>query len=170
MALPSKLKNFNLFNDAKSYLGQVPELTLPKLGRQMEEYRAGGMNGPVKIDLGQAALEAEVTLGGLVTQVFQQYASTRVDGMLLRFAGAYQEDTTSIVSAVEVVMRGRIEEIDSGNAKVGENSDMKVKLTLSYYKLTIDGAEIIELDLTNMVERVNGIDMLAEQRKAIGLS
>lgn len=67
-------------------------------------------------------------------------------------------------------MRGRIEEIDSGNAKVGENSDMKVKLTLSYYKLTIDGAEIIELDLTNMVERVNGIDMLAEQRKAIGLS
>ncbi|PKM01465.1 MAG: phage tail protein, partial [Gammaproteobacteria bacterium HGW-Gammaproteobacteria-6] len=87
MALPRKLKNFNLFNDANSYLGQVPEFTLPKLTRQMESYRAGGMNGPVKIDLGQGELEAEMTLGGIVRQVFEQYASTRVDGVLLRFAG-----------------------------------------------------------------------------------
>lgn len=169
MALPKKLKNFNVFNDAQSYLGQVPEIVLPKLTRQMEEYRAGGMNGPVKIDLGQGALEAEMTLGGLMPQVFRQYATTRVDGILLRFAGAYQEDSTGTVSAVEVVMRGRYEEIDPGSAKVGENSDMKAKLTLSYYKLTINLEEIIEIDMTNMVERVNGEDMLLAQRLAIGL-
>ena len=169
MALPRKLKNFNVFNDAQSFLGLVPEVTLPKLTRQMESYRAGGMNGPVKLDLGQGELEAELTLGGMVTQVFQQYANSRVDGILLRFAGAYQEDATGLVSAVEVVMRGRYEEIDPGNAKVGDNNDMKVKLALSYYKITIHGAEIIELDLTNMVERVNGVDVLAEQRKAVGL-
>jgi hypothetical protein len=170
MALPRKLKNFNVFNDAQSYLGLVPEVTLPKLTRQMESYRAGGMNGPVKLDLGQNELEAELTLGGLITQVFQQYANTRVDGILLRFAGAYQEDGTGTVSAVEVVMRGRYEEIDSGNAKVGENNDMKVKMPLSYYKLIIDGEEIIEIDVTNMVERVNGVDMLAKQRQALGLN
>ena len=169
MALPRKLKNFNVFNDAQSFLGLVPEVTLPKLTRQMESYRAGGMNGPVKLDLGQGELEVELTLGGMVTQVFQQYANSRVDGILLRFAGAYQEDATGLVSAVEVVMRGRYEEIDPGNAKVGDNGDMKVKMVLSYYKLTIDGAEIIELDLTNMVERVNGVDMLADQRRAVGL-
>jgi hypothetical protein len=169
MALPRKLKNFNLFNDANSYLGQVPEFTLPKLTRQMESYRAGGMNGPVKIDLGQGELEAEMTLGGIVRQVFEQYASTRVDGVLLRFAGAYQEDTTGQVSAVEVVMRGRHEEIDLGNAKVGESNDVKIKLTLSYFKLTIDAAPLVEIDMTNMVETVNGVDMLAAQRAAVGL-
>jgi P2 family phage contractile tail tube protein len=170
MALPRKLKNFNLFNDAQSYLGLVPEITLPKLMRQMESYRAGGMNGPVKLDLGQGEMEAEITLGGIVTQVFKQYANTRVDGILMRFAGAYQEDATGAVSAVEVVMRGRYEEIDSGNSKVAESNDMKAKLVLSYYKLTIDNEEIIEIDLTNMIERVGGVDMLAKQRQALGIN
>lgn len=169
MALPRKLKNFNVFNDAQSYLGQVPEVVLPKLMRQMESYRAGGMNGPVKIDLGNGEMEMEMTLGGVMRQVFNQYASSRVDSCLLRFAGAYQEDSTGVVTAVEVVMRGRPEEIDMGTAKVGESNDNKVKWPLSYYKLTIDGQEVIEIDLTNMVERVNGVDMLAEQRQAVGL-
>lgn len=170
MALPKKLKNFNVFADAKSWLGQVPEVTLPKLTRVMENYRAGGMNGNAKIDLGQGDLEAEMTLGGLMKQVFESYANTRVDGVLLRFAGAYQEDGTGTVSAVEVVMRGRYEEIDLGNAKVGENSDTKVKIALSYYKLTIDSVETIEIDIINMVEVVNGVDMLAAQRQAIGIN
>ncbi|MFA7351682.1 MAG: phage major tail tube protein [Methylotenera sp.] len=170
MAMPRKLKNFNLFADAVSWIGLVPEVVLPKLTRVMEGYRAGGMNGSAKVDLGQGDLEAELSLGGLVKQVFEQYANTKVDGVLLRFAGAYQEDATSSVSAVEVVMRGRYEEIDMGNAKVAENADMKVKIPLTYYKLTIDGTEMIEIDVVNFIERVNGVDMLAKQRQAMGIN
>ncbi len=62
MALPRKLKNMNLFNDGINYAGQVVEITLPKLSRKMEEYRGGGMNGPVQIDLGQEALELQWTV------------------------------------------------------------------------------------------------------------
>ncbi len=170
MALPKKLKNFNIFADAKSWLGQVPEVTLPKLTRVMEKYRAGGMNGNASIDLGQGDLEAELTLGGIIEEVFKQYANTKVDGVLLRFAGAYQEDATAVVSAVEVVMRGRYEEIDQGNAKVGESGDMKVKLPLTYYKLTIDNVVMIEIDVVNFIEIVNGVDMLAKQRQAMGIN
>lgn len=59
MALPSKLKNLNLFNDGLSYIGLVTEFKLPTLTRKMEEYRAGGMVGPVDVDLGQEKIEAE---------------------------------------------------------------------------------------------------------------
>jgi len=45
MGLPRKLKNFNLFQNGVSFMGMVPEVTLPKLSRKMEEYRAGGMSG-----------------------------------------------------------------------------------------------------------------------------
>ena len=41
MSLPKKLKNFVLFNDGNAYLGEVPEVTLPKLVTKMEDYRAG---------------------------------------------------------------------------------------------------------------------------------
>jgi P2 family phage contractile tail tube protein len=39
----------------------------------------------------------------------------------------------------------------------------------AYYQLTIDGKEIIEIDIINMVLKVDGVDRLAEHRKAIGL-
>jgi P2 family phage contractile tail tube protein len=39
----------------------------------------------------------------------------------------------------------------------------------AYYKLTIDGKDVIEVDVINMVLMVDGVDRLAEHRKAIGL-
>ena len=52
MSLPAKLKNFNLFNDGQNYIGQVAEVVPPKLTAKMEEWRGGGMDIPVDIDLG----------------------------------------------------------------------------------------------------------------------
>lgn len=169
MALPRKLKNFALFGNGESYIGQVVEVKLPTLTRAMEDYRGGGMNGPVKIDQGQNGVELESKFGGLMRSILRQYAVTRHDGVQLRFAGAYQRDDTGAVDAVEVVVRGRHEEIDAGTAKAGDDTEFTVKTTCSYYKLTINGQTEIEIDLVNMVEIVGGVDRLAEQRRAIGM-
>lgn len=169
MALPRKLKNLNLFNDGESYIGQIVELTPPTLTRTMEDYRGGGMSGPVKIDNGQDAIELEWKCGGLMQSVLRQYGITRHDGVQLRFAGAYQRDDTGAVDAVEIVVRGRHSEIGFGTAKAGDDTEFEVKTACSYYKLTINGNTEIEIDLINMVEMVGGVDRLAEQRRAIGI-
>lgn len=169
MALPKKLKNLNLFNDGLSYIGQVAEVTPPKLSRAMEGYRGGGMSGPVNIDNGQEAIEMEWKAGGLMRDVLRQYGITRHDGVQLRFAGAYQRDDSGAVDAVEIVVRGRHQEIDFGNAKAGEDTEFQVKTACSYYKLSINGATEIEIDLINMIEIVGGVDRLASQRTAIGV-
>lgn len=169
MSLPRKLKNFTLFNDGVSYAGEVPEVTLPKLARKTEDYRGGGMNGPVKEDLGMEGLELQWTAAGYLRDLLAQWGATRHDSILLRFAGALQESTTGTVSALEIVVRGRHTEIDPGKAKAGEQTEIKVTTALSYYKLSIDGTTIIEIDLVNMVEIVNGEDMMADIRSAIGL-
>lgn len=169
MALPRKLKNFNLFNDGVSYVGVATEVVLPKLTRKMEEFRGGGMNAPVDTDMGMEKLEVEHSYAGIVRDIFNQFGITRADAVLLRFAGAYQRDDTGEVVAAEVVMRGRHAEIDGGSSKAGDDSAFKVKSTLSYYKLTIDGEVVIEIDILNMIEIVNGEDRLADQRAAIGL-
>jgi P2 family phage contractile tail tube protein len=99
----------------------------------------------------------------------QQFGITRHDGVLLRFAGAYQRDDTGEVDAVEITVRGRHSAIDMGTGKPGDNSQFKVTTEVSYYKMTINGNEVIEIDIMNMIERIDGVDRLADQRRAIGL-
>jgi len=169
MAMPRKLKNYNVFHDGVSYVGECEEFTLPKLTRKLEEYRAGGMNGPVDIDLGNEKMEVEAAYGGLMREVFKAWGITTVDGVLLRFAGAYQRDSEEGVDSVEIVIRGRHTELDMGGAKVGDNSQFKVKSSISYYKLTVNGEVWCEIDHLNFIEVVFGVDRLAGQRRAMGL-
>jgi len=167
--LPSKLKNMNLFNDGQSYVGQVAEVTLPKLGRNFEDFRGGGMNAAVKVDMGMQPLEMELTIGGLALQFLRQFGQAKASGVMLRFAGAYQADDTGQVKAVEVVVRGRHEELDMGGQKPGDDTEQKTKFAAVYYKLTVDGRVEAEIDVLNMVEVIDGVDRLAEQRAAIGV-
>jgi uncharacterized protein len=171
MALPRKLKNLNLFNDANSYVGVVKSVTLPPLGRKMESYRGGGMNGPVKADLGFSddGIQFEWKTGGMDLIALRQFGAVNASGIALRFAGAFQQDDTGDVSAVEVVVRGRHETIEMGDNQPGEDTEHSITTTCSYYKLIVDNEEIIEIDLLNFIEKVNGVDMLEKQRAAIGL-
>lgn len=171
MALPKKLKHLNLFNDGNSYLGIAKAVTLPVLGRKLEAYRGGGMDGPVKVDMGHSddGLQLEWTLGGWDLIAVRQFGATRVDGVQLRFSGSVQRDDTGEVSAVEIVTRGRHEEIDFGDAEPGEDTEHKITTALTYYKLSVDGEVLIEIDLLNFVYNVDGDDRLAEHRKALGI-
>ncbi|MGR3897115.1 phage major tail tube protein [Pseudomonas sp. 1176_21] len=171
MALPKKLKHLNLFNDGNSYLGVAKSLTLPTLGRKFEAYRGGGMDGPVKVDLGHSddGLQIEWTLGGWDLIALRQFGTVRADGVQLRFAASVQRDDTAEVSAVEIVMRGRHEEVDFGDAEPGEDTEHKITTALTYYKLTVDGEELVEIDLLNFIYVVDGKDRLEEHRKALGI-
>lgn len=167
--LPAKLKDFILFNDAQSYLGEVADLTLPKLTRKMEGWRGGGMQGEVKVDMGQEPIDFEWTVGGLALQALRQYGSSDVAGIGLRFMGAYQREDGTPPYAVEVIVRGRHEEIDFGGQKAGGDTETKIKTTCSYYKLVIDGQTVIEIDMMGMMYVVDGVDRFAAIRAALGL-
>ena len=169
MALPAKLKNFNLFNEGQNYIGQVDEIVLPKLTAKMEEWRGGGMDIPVDIDLGMEKLTMEWTLGGYEAQVLRQFGAMTHGAFGLRFAGAVQSDDVAEVKAVEIVVRGRHSEIDFGTAKAGEDTKKKITTSLSYYKLTLNGEELVEIDALNMIKRIGGTDLSQGLRAALGM-
>ncbi|WP_288393493.1 phage major tail tube protein [uncultured Herbaspirillum sp.] len=169
MGMPHKLKDFNVFQNGIDYSGIATEVTLPKLSRKMEEYRAAGMSGPVSADLGQEAMQLEWTAGGLVKEALKQYAANTHGAVQLRFAGAYQSDDDASVQAVEITVRGRYKEVDMGNAKSGDDTSHKFSMPLSAYKLTIDNEVIFDFDFMNGIEIVGGVDRRADIRKAIGL-
>jgi len=170
MALPKKIKNFNTFIDGQGFAGIVTEAVLPKLARIMEDYRAGGMNAPIESDQGMEKLETELTFGEIVRSILEQFGICNASGVGMRFRAAVQSDSGDCsVDAVEVVMRGRFREMDFGSAKSGDETVFKVSGGLTYFKYMVNDEVIIEIDVLNMVEIVNGVDRLKEQRDAIGI-
>lgn len=169
MGLPRTLKKFATFMDGVSYVGETEEVTLPTLKRKMEEHRGGGMPGPVKIDLGQEAIELEWKAAGFIVEQYRAYGATRHDQTLVRFAGGIQADDSDVVQSVEVTVRGRAEEINPGSTKAGDKTQQTMKLTCSYYKLAVDGEVVIEIDMVNLVETVNGEDRMGAWRSALGI-
>lgn len=169
MALPKKLKHFNLFGNGDNWQGQIASLTLPPMVRQMEEFRGGGMNAPVDIDQGMEKMEFQWTPAGLIPGLFDNFGTSQLDADLLRFSGSYQRDDTGETLPVDVIVRGRHREIAMGDAEAGSDNTLSVTTTLSYYKLVIGGEEVVEIDVPGMVERVRGVDRLAEHRRNIGL-
>ncbi|WP_062731900.1 phage major tail tube protein [Sphingobium abikonense] len=168
MGLPRTLKNMNLFNEGLAYGGEAKTVSLPTLTRKMEEYRGGGMNAPVMMDMGMEAMEMSFTGGGPLRDVLRQWGVPTIDGVYLRFAGGYQQDDSGAVDAIEVIVRGRYSEIEMGDQEVGEPGEFTATMALAYYKLVWNGRTEIEIDPINMIEIVGGVDRTAELRAAIG--
>jgi len=169
MGLPKKLKNFALFVDGVSYVGETEEITLPKLTRKMEKYRSGGMAGEIELDLGSEAMEMDWKAAGWITDILKQWGTTTHNGVLLRFAGALQSDDAETVDSLEIVVRGRHKEFDPGKAKGGDKTELTIKSAISYYKLTVNGTALIEIDVVNMIELVDGVDRMQQVRAALGI-
>lgn len=170
MALPSKLKFFNVYIDGVGFIGEAKEVTLPKLAMKAEAWRSGGMPGEVDIDLGVEKLELETTFGGPVDDIYKSFGDPVINSRLVRFVGSYQADDTGEVEAWEIVMRGRWSEIDPGSAKAGDDSEFKPKASLTYYKLIQSGEELVEIDMINLIYKVGGVDRYEAHRSALGLA
>jgi P2 family phage contractile tail tube protein len=162
--IPRILKNFSLFVDGRGLAGLIETLTLPTIALKMEEFRGGGMDAPVEHDMGMEKLEGTFQLQEYSPDIMALLGQANVQ---LTARGAIRRDGEDAV-AVVVNMTGMVKQVEPGDWKAGESSMPTFSFTLRYYKLTVDGREIMEIDKVNMVRRVNGVDQLADIRTAIG--
>lgn len=167
--IPNNLKNFALFVDGRGYAGKAPELTLPKLTRKKREYVAGGMAGPVELDMGMEKLEATFTIEEYNADIIKLWGLGNLQQVAFRFAGSINDDSSDEHKPVEVVLRGRLTEFDFDAWKKGEAAPIKVAISANYYRLSVNNEELIEIDMINMIEKVGGIDRLESTRANIGI-
>lgn len=165
--LPQYFKNLNLFVDGRGYAGKIEEITLPKLTIKTEEYRGGGMDAPIELDLGMEKLEANFTVNEYDPALFVTFGLLPGNLVSIVMKGAL--DQGGVIIPVEVRVMGNWKEMDMGNWKVGEKASIKVAVACRYYKLTINNLTVVEIDIPNMRRVFNGIDQLAEVRDAIAL-
>lgn len=169
MALPRTLRMFNVFVNGVSFVDEALTLKLPKIAMKTEDWTGAGMLGAVKLLKAIESLEIEHTYNGPVREIVADFGAEKHDASLLRFMGSYSEEGTGTAQAVEIIVRGRHNEFDQGDAETGKNGSWKVKSDLTYYKQLVDGEEWLEIDLVNKIFRVMGVDRLAAHRRNIGL-
>ncbi|QSB03237.1 phage major tail tube protein [Methylomonas sp. EFPC1] len=162
------LKNMNLFVDGRGYAGNVEELTPPKLTMKTEEFRNGGMDAPVDVEMGMEKLEASFSLTKYDAEVLKLYGLAPGQTKPFTFRGSISsEDGTE--KSVVVQLQGMLKELDPGSWKPGERASLKGMIAVRYYKHSIGGLVIHEIDVPNMVRIINGIDQLALTRRNLGM-
>lgn len=140
----------------------IGEFEEPPLSIAGEDWRGGGMLGPVKLDMGLEAMEASLTMGGHEAELIRKFGTTEVDGVRLRLVGAYQADDGSAAQAVECYIGGRFSKIEPGKSKPGDSTEHKYTVPLSYYRRVVDGRVEVEIDMVAGVFMVDGTDRYAE--------
>ncbi|WP_223518358.1 MULTISPECIES: phage major tail tube protein [unclassified Pseudomonas] len=166
--IPEVLYNTNLFVDGISLQGDVPSLTLPKLTLKTDEYRAGGMDAAVELDMGMEKLEASFLTNGVRREVLKFFGLSDLTGFNASFRGAFKGQKGSVKSVV-ATLRGSLKEVDPGDWKPGEKGEFKYAVAVTYYKLEIDGSVVFEIDPLNSIRVIDGTDQLAAVRSALGM-
>lgn len=168
MAARDVLKNLNLWVDGRGYAGQVQDFTPPSLTLQEEDFRAGGMDAPIGITMGMEKMESSFNLFAYDADVLSLFGVAQGASVQLTVRAALESFDGS-VKPVVINMRGKITSLDAGTWTPGSMAPLNVTLTLAYFKQTIDGRLIHEIDVENMVRTINGTDALAAIRAALGM-
>ena len=162
--LPKIIKDAALSVEGVGYAGIVDNVEWPKITRKTEEYRAGGMFGPVDIDLGQEKMELMFEAAEQTAEIIAAYGVCGMAGVKFRINASAESEMNCESHGIEAVMTGRIREIDLGTSKPGELQKTKYTVSLATFKYAIDGRVLFDIDFPNNIYMVNGVDLLEKRR------
>lgn len=169
-AIPEKNINFSVYLDGEDLLG-VAEATIPNLEYMTETVKGAGIAGEFdSVVLGHFG---SVTLSlnwRNVTDSAVKLLAPKAHNLDLY--GAIQDYDagmgTYVVRQLHLYCKAVPRGLDMGKLAAGEVGDSASEFELHYLLVERDGARRIELDKFNYIFVVDGVDYLAEVRKALG--
>lgn len=167
--LPRILKNFNVFADTHNWVGVAESITIPKISKKSDDYRGAGMIGDVALAMGYEKLEGDITYAGFDVKQYRQLGVCGTSDLPVRFVGQYERQDNCTTQNVEIYMRGQALELDPGDSKNGERTEIKMSYNFSYYRMEVDGVVQVELDFINGIERFGDTDVAEQIRELLGL-
>ncbi len=159
------MRNVAAFVDGRNHAGDFNKVTLPEIAVQTEEFRAGGMDAPVEMDMGmgalRATLEAETFPVAVKKLIGRPDIPLTLRGVLQASDGTYKGATAELT--------GRFITDNSGDWQPGNKSTTTLTFAASTYKLRVGGEEVYEIDPERMVRKIGGVDQLATIREHLGI-
>lgn len=168
MAAEDILKYLNLIVDGRGYAGKIEEYNPPDLTVATEDFRGGGMDAPIDIDMGQEKLTMSFVLTSYDADVLALWGVK--SGAAVQFtAKGSLENLDGVTTPVAHNMQGKVLSLARGTWGSGNKPSLTVTVGLRYYREVHGQRTTMEIDVINMVRIVDGVDQLAEHRANIGL-
>jgi len=161
------LKGFSAFLDGYGYAGNVDAVQLPTLEVVKEDYRAGGMDGSVALDMGMSPMEADVTISSIEPKALATWGLGEGYLIKLIIRGAV-ESTDGNVEGIVAYLRGSIRSITFSEFTPGKPATVKITMDVREYKYTQNDTVVYDIDVVNSKRVIDGYDAIAWKRNLLG--
>lgn len=155
--IPGKMKRVNLFVSGIGLLGLVKNVKLPVVKTKKDVINCiqvdGGLLEPMEFECELTDFNADM----LKEAAKLSEASLKVKGDYLK-NNASAKFTATLKGAIDV-------ELDS--LEDGKEFAQKVKMYVNVYNLNLDGEEVYDIDLPNVIAKIGGKDIYESTRSAV---
>ncbi|MCF7646902.1 phage major tail tube protein [Bacillus subtilis] len=158
------LRDCMLWADRESKLGQIGDITPPVPQKKLEELRNAGMVKPREVMLGYEKLEFSFKMPSLDPQILTLFGLKPGVENPFMITGALVDEDGTVHSAV-MNIRGFLKQADAGSWKTGDLSESDYQVSVHYYKLEVDGVNLIEMDDFDV--KINGVSQYKDIRNAL---
>ena len=160
-------KQYKLVQKINALEADISKLSDEELKNKTEEFRGGGMDAPIDIDLGMEKMECQFTLVDFDAELMKLFGLVDGNAVQVTLRGALCDDNS--VTPMVISLRGMYKELDFGKFKAGDKGTLSASVSCRYYKLNINNSDVIEIDVDNMIRKINGTDVMSEIRDALGI-
>lgn len=170
MKKPESNIMFELYEDNVNFCG-LTQATLPNIAFIVQQIQGAGISGNVDVPILGMMEAMELALNfRSATDAAMSLAAPSVHHLDLRVAAQYWDDVAATygVEADKFVLLARPKAMNPGNVQPATPADTANTFAVSYYAGYKDGNKIWEIDQVNYICMINGVDYLADVRKALG--
>lgn len=167
----NKVTNANIYVDGANYLGKADEVNLPAPKGKQAAHSPLGIMGELEYNSGFEKMEAKIKWNSYYPEVIKKFSNVFQSVKLqVRFSIEQYEDgsRTGQVPGIAYIT-ARANDIPGGNFKSKDNVELESNLSVTYYKLEINGEEMVEFDAEANIYVVGGIDLFATLRSHLGI-
>jgi P2 family phage contractile tail tube protein len=167
----SKLTHCNVYLAGVSHVGKFSEVTVPEVKHKAQDHKSGDMIGTRRVSGPLEAMECTLKADGFYPDFHIQACDPdtelklQVRCNLKTYSGGKAQDVPVSMDLVCWCSSNKV-----GTLQSQDYAKPEYKMEVSYFCLTVDGAEVQCIDVDNAVHRVNGEDLLAQFRTNLGLS
>ena len=143
IAIPTGIADAEIYIDGSNSLAGIAEVELPNVEFSTVTAEQIGMNA-----------EYEAALLGHFKKLECKIKMDSINDSML---GLNNGDSLMVeAKALDATISGIIKKIDGIKIKSGAKIESNFELSVNYYKLTIGGRTVVELDVFNRISNVNG--------------
>ncbi|AEE26295.1 phage major tail tube protein [Francisella hispaniensis] len=151
------LLNWSVYVDGANFVGRATQVALPKITPKMQEHFGAGMSAPIDIDTMKVEkMEFTASISGIQKDLYRVVGRADVP-IILR--AQIRNDTGENENLI-AEMRGYVD-IDPGEFEPDGKGQTNIKMSVHYYRLSIAGEDVIEIDALNGVRNIAGANQLA---------